>query len=378
MFRSYFLSWKWAPYAYGGAFFIYFLLWFQVEIASWFANWMEVQGNVVSGAQKYSNLEFLGLFIYEALKLVSLLIATGVVLNYVSRKFCWYWFEALVFFYLPNWNKTLRDVERPAQRLHESTNTFVLKLLGMTKALIFSAIAIKKFGPKLWEYSSHFNFFSFGHISGLLVWIVIVICSCGFIISMLIGINLKKCKYDIADAAGQFRSGLEHMQRNKNRDDSIPNLEKLMAKMRKTNFRLFYNQFWYEIWIGIYSQFWVIAPITFFGYNVFAGYAKYGPAQKAQNSLGEFQRAVSMPIWLWDDYAELMSVVQRLRELEEAIDDPENWKESKKEEGWKDRRAEPRTPVYFVDPLFDGKVELTEEEVAIIRESIKSRPHIWE
>lgn len=47
MFRSYFLSWKWAPRAYGGALVIFALLWFTVEIAGWFANRMEVQGNAM-------------------------------------------------------------------------------------------------------------------------------------------------------------------------------------------------------------------------------------------------------------------------------------------------------------------------------------------
>ena len=54
MFRSYFLSWKWAPLAFGGAIILLSLFYFQVETSSRLGEWMQVLGDVVSGSKDYS------------------------------------------------------------------------------------------------------------------------------------------------------------------------------------------------------------------------------------------------------------------------------------------------------------------------------------
>jgi ABC-type long-subunit fatty acid transport system fused permease/ATPase subunit len=378
MFRSYFLSWKWARSAYGGAFLVAVLTYIQVKISWLYADWLYVLGSVYSNGEKYTPEQLINEFALSAIMIAAISIVFNALHTYVSRKYCWCWYEASMKYYFPNWNKTLRDISNPSERLQDSTESFTARFFNMTKAIVHASLMLWVFVPKLWDLSSKFNFFSLGRMSGMLVWVGLILCLIGYIITALSGYNLKKCKYDIKTARGYLRSGLEYVQRNKNKEDSIPNLENLIKKTRKATFRLFDNQFWFDIWMGVYTQFWAVAPKIFFGYNVFSGYVKYGNVTKTENVLGQVYAAISTPIWLWDEYTEFLSVAQRLREMEETINNPENWKEAKKEEGWEDRRAEQRNPVFFVDPLFGGKVKLTEEEVAFMRESIKNRPHIWE
>ncbi|TRZ51545.1 hypothetical protein D4R99_04225 [bacterium] len=338
MFRSFFASWKWAPLSYGGSFLLLALFYLQVDTAWRFAEWIGVLGDVVSGAAKYNQDEFLSKFVYEAAKIAGLFVLIQAFINLISSIFCWFWYEAITYHYLPNWNKTIQDVECPAQRFQDSIDTFVNKFLGMSKAVVRSIMVLCKFLPKLWVLSDHFNFFYFNHVPGMLVWIVILVSIFGVLISFLVGIHLKECRYDIASARGAFRSGLEFVQRNKKKDDSIPTLTKLMKKTRKCSLRLFHNKFWFDIWAGSYAQVWAVIPITFFGYNVFSGYVKYGLVTKTASALGEVVGAMSIPIWLWDEFTDFLSVVQRLKELEKVINDPEKWEETKKEIGWEDRR----------------------------------------
>jgi hypothetical protein len=58
-----------------------------------------------------------------------------------------------------------------------------------------------------------------------------------------------------------------------------------------------------------------------------------------------------------------------LRELEEAINDAENWEETKREDGWEDRRTEP----IIISDIDGKKVEISREtfERLIIEEECK-------
>lgn len=220
-------------------------------------------------------------------------------------------------------------------------------------------------------------FFALGKIPGLLFLITLFVCLISIIVCSFVGYNLKECKNNIKTARGYLRSGLEYVQRNKNKDDSIPNLKNLIKNTRLATFRLYNNQFWFDIWLGIYSQFWTVAPKIFFGFNVFSGYVKYGHVTKTENVLGNVVGSMSTPIWLWESWTEYLAVAQRLHDLEETINNPENWKEPKKEEGWEDRREKKRIKSYYLD-AYGNKIELTEEEVKVLRTSIKERPHIFE
>ncbi|MCK9351855.1 MAG: hypothetical protein M0P76_03620 [Candidatus Pacebacteria bacterium] len=309
-----------------------------METSSRLGEWMQVLGNVVSGSKEYSPDQLLDKFVMEAAKIALILVGIATLINLVSSLYCWLWYEATTYLYLPNWNKTLRDVDGPSQRLEVSIKEFVGKFLGMTKAVVRSIMVLITFVPQIWVLSVHYNFFYFSEVPGKLFWIVLVICTFGLAITAIFGINLKKCRYDINDAEAIYRSALEFFQRNKKRDDAVSELTNKMIEMRKKNLRLFYNKFWYDLWIGLYAQLWAVLPITFFGYNVFSGFVKYGIVSKTSYALGEVIGALSTPIWLYEEFTAIKSVAQRITELEKSINNPKNWEEAKKEEGWEDRR----------------------------------------
>jgi len=373
MFRSYFLSWKWAPLAYGGAILIIVLLVLNTFLFWRFAEWLGEVGKVMAGYAQYTMPQFIHKYIYEALKIAGMSIAIGTLINCVSRVYCWFWFEALVCYFLPNWNKTLRDISNPSERLHNSADDFTQKFLNMSKAAVGAIIIVATGWEKLYDASANFSFdfgfVSFHNIPGLLFYVVFAICALGLLITRIIGKNLKKCRDDIRTATGSFRSCLEYIQRNKNEEDSIPAVHKSLKKLRKEMLRLFLNQFFVEAWFGIYGQFWAVVPILFFGFNVFSKHVDYGTANKTQGILNQLQSAFSTPIWFWDEYANFMSTVKRLRELEETIDNPENWKESVKEKGWEDRRRK----IVTIDAT--GKtIELSREDIEKILANFDNLP----
>lgn len=362
MFRSYFLSWKWAPFSFGGAILILTLIILQTLLFWRFTEWLGVVGEVMAGNKAYTISVFVDKYIYEALKIGGWSILLGTLRNLVQRVFCYFWFEALVGYFLPNWNKTLRDLSNPSERLHDSANDFTQKFLNLSTAAIAAIIVVVTGWEKLYDLSSEFSFdfgfVSFNHVPGMLLWVTIAICALSFLVTRLIGKNLKRCRDSIRTAMGFFRSSLEYIQRNKNEEDSIPAVHGKLRNLRKEMFRLFFNQFWIDIWYGVYSQFWQVVPIVFFGFNVFSKHTEYGTVNETQGVLGHVQGAFSTPIWLWDEWANFMSTVKRLKELEDTIDNPENWKEPVKEEGWDDRRRK----VVTVDA--NGRmIELSREDI---------------
>ena len=375
MFRSYFLSWKWAPFSFGGAILIIMLLYLQVDTAWRFAEWMNVLGDVVSGSSKYTTEEFIDKFVYEAFIIGVYFLLLNAGINIATRVYQYFWYEAATFHYFPNWNETLQDVDNPAERFQNSIEDFTQKLLNMIKAIARSAMVLWKFLPKIWDLSVHYNFgyleifilkisnwiahgvigyvkllptalvpeifvnFSqFNHVSGMLVWVVVGISLIGLRISFMVGRHLKKCRKDLREARGFVRSCIEFVQRNKKREDSIKSLQKLIKDVRKCSLRLYINQFFLDIWQGGYGQLWAVLPVTYFGFNVFSGYVRYGLVAKTQSALGEVIGAFSTPIWIFDEYTDFLSARERLIELENKINNSNNWEELKKEEGWSDRR----------------------------------------
>ena len=343
MFRSFFKSWKWAPFAYGMAILIIVLLVLQTLIFWRFTDWMELVGGVMAGGyRQYTIGEFVDKYIYEGLKIAGWAVSFGALNMFFSRLFCWFWFEALICHYLPNWNKTLRDISNPSERLHNSADDFTQKFLSLAKGAVGALIVIVTGSSKLYYASADFSFdfgsVSFQNIPGLLFYIVVALCVIAILITRFVGKNLQKCRNDIRTATGTYRSGLEYIQRNKNEPDSIPAVERSLKNLRKEMIRLFVNQFLFDIWMGIYTQFWSVAPLIFFGFNVFSKHTEYGKVTKTQGVLSQVYSAYSTPIWFWDEWTNFMSTVKRLQELENTIDDPENWKEQKREKGWGDRR----------------------------------------
>jgi peptide/bleomycin uptake transporter len=406
MFRSYFLSWKWAPFSFGGAFLIAMLLYFQVDTAWRFAEWMNILGDVVSGSSKYTTPEFVDKFVYEAFIIGILFLLLNAGINIVSRLYQYFWYEAMTFHYFPNWNETLQDVDNPAERFQNSIEDFTSKLINMTKAIARSGMVLWKFLPKIWALSAHYNFgyleigilkvanwfalwfvgcvkllpailvpesfinFSeFHHVSGMLVWVVIGISLIGLRIAFLVGKNLKKCRKDLREARGFVRSCIEFIQRNKKREDSIKSLKKLIKDVKKCSIRLYVNQFLLDIWQGGYGQLWAVLPVTFFGFNVFSGYVKYGLVAKTQSALGEVIGAFSTPIWIFDEYTDYLSAKERLLELENKINNPLNWEEPKKEEGWDDRRHK----IVSVDAT-GHKIEMTREKLEALLANFDALP----
>lgn len=119
-------------------------------------------GSVYAGSEKYTMDQMYNEFFIALLILAVWTIIFGALLNYVSKKYCWYWYEALMKHHFPNWNKTLQDISNPSERLQDSTEVLVNLIFNMTKAVFHSALMLGVFGPKLWELSAKFNFFCSG------------------------------------------------------------------------------------------------------------------------------------------------------------------------------------------------------------------------
>jgi ABC-type long-subunit fatty acid transport system fused permease/ATPase subunit len=340
MFRSYFLSWKNARSSYGGAILVVVLTYVSVKISALFNEWLYVAGSVYAGSEKYTPDQFINEFIVPALIIAIVALLFGALHNYVSKKYCLRWYQTGMKHYLPAWNKTVRDISNPSERLQDSTELFVNVVFNMTKGLLHAGLMLWQFAPKLWYDSAKFkfDFFGLGQIEGVLFWIVLIICTLGVVISAFAGYNLKKCKYNIKTVRGYLRTCLEYIQRNKKKNDSVAGAERWITKYGEVSHRLFVNEFWFDIWMGVYTQFWQVAPKLFFGFNVFSGYVKYGHVSRAENEVGQVYAAISTPIWFWGAWTDYLMVSQRLRELEKTINNPENWKAIQKEIKWKERR----------------------------------------
>ncbi len=357
MFRSFFASWKWAPFAYGGLILLFYLQYEQVQVALMCLQWNTSYGDMMQGGGKYTAEQWFDhLMSYRFIAYYFIIYEVASIFSW--RVYSLLWRTCAMKWMLPYWLKTRIDVEETPQRLTDGIAEATRTITGFSTQFFRMGSALLAFLPKLWEMSASVDFsfikkiqgapnwvisvvLSLDGIPGILVWITIVVGLVCLFVALLIGIYLPKLESANQNNEGALRKSTERIQRSKDREgDPMAELCGLIETLRTGYSKTILNQFLSDTWRCVYNQGMVVFPMFLFGGGVVSGAIKFGVLTGSAVAFGEVNGVFITIQNNWLAYTRFWSVMKRIFELEKNIKERPLDREADEKGRWpiRDRR----------------------------------------
>ena len=152
MLKSFFLTKKWALWAWGGFLFIIGSLLAQTYIDVKINEWYKGFYDLLQKPEENSLDDFYdGIFLF--LKLAIPYVVIYAVTNYFTRLYGFRWREAITFAYMPYWKKVDAKVEGASQRIQEDCMHFAKIVESIGLQVIKAIMTLIAFIPILWALS---------------------------------------------------------------------------------------------------------------------------------------------------------------------------------------------------------------------------------
>ncbi|MGL1931268.1 MAG: putative transporter [Desulfotalea sp.] len=318
MFKSFFADRKWVVWAYGGALFLLFTLFIQVQLTVKINSWYGAFYDLLQKAEDHTIDELwssMEQFSYIAFPYV--LIAT--ITSYVTRVYSFKWREAMTFAYITKWQKVENEIEGSSQRIQEDIYRFarIVETLGLQVArAIMTLIA---FLPILWTLSSGVALPYIQNLPGSLVWVSLLVSLGGLVLSWLVGIKLPSLEYDNQKVEAAFRKELVYSEDDKINFGHTATLIELFTGLKFNYNRLFIHYGYFDIWVNFFEQLMLITPYLIMVPGLFSGLITLGVLVQVSSAFGKVRESFSIFIANWTTITELRSIHKRLREFEENI-----------------------------------------------------------
>jgi len=319
--------------AYGGPLVLVLTLYIQVQAAVAFAETMNIFGNLVQNAhtitvnhapitEKYLSvvLDLLGIYLW--------FFFCETAINYVTRRYQWYWREAITLAYIERWNQRAAAMEGSSQILADAVNNFTQLALTLFTPIVRSALVMFAFLPMLWDVSRQFDIAILGvHIPGILLWVSFLFSGFGTFISWKVGATLPNQEWQVQKYEARFRSEVEAAQfgtRSEEQRDHEMEVSRTLfeGKLNKSYRKLHNYLLSFDLWFNFYKQAWGFLPLTVLGLFVISGATSYGAMMQAMSALNEASGSMSIFSSLMTTYTKYQSYVQRLSDLEYELDHP--------------------------------------------------------
>lgn len=374
MLKAFFWSRVWAPYAYGGGALLFLSLYLQVRLSVLLNVWYGGFYNLLQHAGNYAQNPAMGVelfyqkmfsFTYVAhgfadapsfieIAFPYVLLATGTA--YFTRRYGFWWREALTFAYIPKWRVVGEEIEGASQRIQEDANRFarIVESLGLQVAR--AVMTLVAFLPLLWYLSgfievpfmhgSTITFLDVRHIvdssqvdgvrfvktsagvlvtnhdyvPGLLVWIALAASVGGLVVSWFVGWKLPGLEYNNQLREAAFRKELVYGEDDKANFAAVPTLTELFIGVRLNYMRLYLHYGYFDVWLNLYDQLMVIVPYLIVGPSLFTGAVLLGVVVQVSNAFSKVHSSFSLFTQNWTTVTELRSIWKRLHEFERNLD----------------------------------------------------------
>ena len=383
MFSSFFLSKKWALWAYSGLFLLLSFLYVQtslnVAINEWYRDFYNILQKPQSSAQiptpellqkadekaqkaleganfinkaslyyyHFLNAQFFGsrsiaeksgYAIDEFYKSIGVFLCIALPYVFISTLSIYFasvytfkWREAMTFSYLKFWKKKNDNIEGSSQRIQEDVYNFskIVESLGL--AFVKALMILAAFVPILWALSADVSAVLFENLSeesplyflkdlpGLLVYVALFISLGGIVISWFVGIRLPGLEYNNQKAEAAFRKELVYAEDNRRDYAKNETMIELFTGLKFNYKRLFLHYGYFNIWLITFEQIIVIVPFLIMGPSLFAGAIGLGMVIQINNAFDQVRSSFSVFVTNWTKITELRSIHKRLREFEENI-----------------------------------------------------------
>ena len=321
MFRSYFLSRKWALWAWGGIVVIVLGTWYQVQIDvtinEWFGEFYDAIQKALQEPGSMSIDTFYGL-LFSFARVAGTYVVIAVLLGFFTKHWVFRWRHAMNDFYLAKWQQ-LRHIEGASQRIQEDCRRFALIMESLGSRLLDSLLTLVAFLPILWVLSKPITMVPIiGELEHALVYAAVIFALFGTAVLAVVGIKLPGLEFNNQKVEAAFRKELVYGEDHEDRADP-PSVRELFFNVRRNYFRLFLHYMYFDIAKWSYLQFGVLVPYIMLGPTIVAGAITLGTLQQIVRAFGRVESAFQFLVHSWTIIVELISVYKRLRAFEDAI-----------------------------------------------------------
>jgi putative ATP-binding cassette transporter len=219
--------------------------------------------------------------------------------------------------------------DNPDQRIQEDINQFTSASINLSMGLLNALVTLASFVGILWSLSGGFSFSFDGseyEISGFMVWMALLYCIVGSVITHYIGRPLIKLNFDQQRFEADFR---HHMVRVREYSEAIAldrgetvergQLDLRFSRVLGNYLRLLKaqkNLTWFTVGFG---QAAVVFPFIVAAPRFFSGAIQLGELMQIASAFGRVQDSLS---WFVDNYDRLASwraTTDRLTSFEESL-----------------------------------------------------------
>jgi peptide/bleomycin uptake transporter len=224
MFRSFFLSRRWALWAWGGLFVLVALVFITVQQTVKLNAWYGEFYDLLQKPEQAGGLEKFWGFMQQFA-----LIA-----------------QALTEEYLPRWQRTDATVEGASQRIQEDCMRFARQTENLGLGLVRALLTLVSFIPILWALSTGMAIVWL-QFEGSLFWVALATALGGTVISWFVGIRLPGLEYNNQRTEAALRKDLVYAEDDRSRMH-LPTVLELFMGVRLNNFRLFNHYAYFHLW----------------------------------------------------------------------------------------------------------------------------------
>ncbi|MBT9505915.1 ABC transporter ATP-binding protein/permease [Rhodoferax sp.] len=219
--------------------------------------------------------------------------------------------------------------DNPDQRIQEDINQFTTYTISLTMGLLNAVVTLASFVGILWGLSGGFAFSFQGsayNIPGFMVWMAVLYCAAGSILTHYIGRPQIKLNFEQQRVEADFR---HHMVRVREYSESIAldkgeTVERAQLDLRFSRvlgnylqlIRAQKNLVWFTSFFG---QAAVVFPFVVAAPRFFSGAIQLGELMQISSAFGQVQGSLS---WFVDSYSNLASwraTTDRLTSFEESF-----------------------------------------------------------
>jgi peptide/bleomycin uptake transporter len=317
MFRSFFLSRRWALWAWGGLLVLVALVFITVQQTVKLNAWYGQFYDLLQKPEQAGGLEKFWGFMWQFAWIAFPFMLLRSLETYLASHFAFRWRQALTEEYLPRWQGTDASVEGASQRIQEDCMRFARQTENLGLGLVRAVLTLLSFIPILWALSTGMAI-AWLQFEGSLFWVALVTALGGTAISWFVGIRLPGLEYNNQRTEAALRKDLVFAEDERSRMH-LPTVLELFTGVRLNNFRLFNHYAYFHLWSNFYSQTMVIFPYLLMGPSLFTGVITLGVIQQVGNAFGKVNDAFSYLIERWTDITELRSIHKRLTEFEKGL-----------------------------------------------------------
>jgi peptide/bleomycin uptake transporter len=317
VFRSFFLSRRWAFWAWGGLLVLVALVFITVQQTVKLNAWYGEFYDLLQKPEQARGLEKFWGFMLQFAWIAFPFMLLRSLETYLASHFAFRWRQALTEAYLPRWQRTDATVEGASQRIQEDCMRFARQTENLGLGLVRALLTLVSFIPILWALSAGMAI-AWLQFEGSLFWVALITALGGTVISWFVGIRLPGLEYNNQKTEAALRKDLVFAEDDRSRMH-LPTVLELFTGVRLNNFRLFNHYAYFHLWSNLYSQMMVIFPFLLMGPSLFTGLITLGVIQQVSNAFNKVNDAFSYLIERWTDITELRSIYKRLSEFEKAL-----------------------------------------------------------